>query len=66
MKYLSASGFESAQVDPLRIICKFNGSAVDESTPHKTVSFDWRGTKELFRSLAATRNGDLPNQTSLS
>ncbi|CDS37189.1 conserved hypothetical protein [Echinococcus multilocularis] len=58
-KHLSASGFESAQVDSLRILY-----SSCEVGPRKTVSFNLHGTKELFKALSTERNGSVPRHTS--
>ncbi|KAM7541963.1 hypothetical protein Aperf_G00000010500 [Anoplocephala perfoliata] len=61
-KYLSKSGFESAQVDSMQIIYSSNDNVGNsELASRKTVSFDWRGTKEPFKDLAAKRSIDRMN-----
>ena len=58
-KYLSESGFESAQVDPRRIMFP-PGNGEQVATQRKSVTFDWRGTKEPFKIYAqenSQRNG---------
>uniref|UniRef100_A0A158QHI6 Suf domain-containing protein n=1 Tax=Rodentolepis nana TaxID=102285 RepID=A0A158QHI6_RODNA len=61
-KHLSKSGFESAHVDSMQILYSSNDNiSAGDAAARKTVSFDWRGTKEPFKDLAAKRNGIVKN-----